>query len=207
LVVDDKADNRGVLLNMLAPLGFEVLEAATGQEAIEVAGLAQPDAVVMDMIMPELTGFEAVRRMRQMPQLESTFILGCSASVFEQDRQKVYSVGCDAFLPKPIEFDRLLGLLQEHLDLDWIYAEGTQGEVESASLETAQVIPPPPEELKALLKLVRRRSIARLCKRADELAKANLRYRPFAARLRELAKTFDGQAITAFIEPYLRGEI
>jgi signal transduction histidine kinase/ligand-binding sensor domain-containing protein/DNA-binding NarL/FixJ family response regulator len=203
LVVDDVAPNRAILLDMLAPLGFETLEAGAGQEAIEMAVSAHPDAVVMDMIMPELTGFEAVRRMRQMPQLESTFILGCSASVFEQDRQKVLAAGCDAFLPKPIEFDRLLGLLQEHLGLEWIYAEGTQGEVENASVEAAHVTPPPPEELKALLKLVRRRSIARLCKRADELAEADQRYQPFAARLRELAKTFDSQVLMAFLEQYL----
>ncbi|MBN1886677.1 MAG: response regulator [Thermoflexales bacterium] len=207
LVVDDLAHNRAVMLNMLEPLGFEVSEAGTGQEALDVAVSAHPDVVVMDMIMPGMTGFEAVQQMRQMPQFKSTFILGCSASVFEQDRQKVLAAGCDAFLPKPIELDRLLALLQEHLGLDWIYAEGAQGEAETAPAGAAQVTPPPPEELRALLELAQRRSIARLCRRAEELAEADPRYRPFVTRLRELARTFDSQAIAAFIEPYLRGRV
>ena len=100
LVVDDKAENRSVLMRMLAPLGFELKEAADGQEALEQAVAFQPDLIMMDLVMPVMDGFEATRQLRQVPALKTIPIIALSASVFEYTRQQSMEVGCDGFIPQ-----------------------------------------------------------------------------------------------------------
>ncbi|MDJ0573090.1 MAG: AAA family ATPase, partial [Pleurocapsa sp. MO_192.B19] len=123
LVVDDKEANRLLLLNMLEPLGFEIVMAENGQQAIELTQQLQPDLIITDLVMPVKTGFEAAQEIRQIPEIKNTPIIAISASVLEVDRHQSQLAGCDAFLPKPIDEPKLLSLLQEYLQLDWIYQE------------------------------------------------------------------------------------
>jgi len=80
LVVDDVAANRMVLGDMLAPLGFEMAEAANGREGLEKAQSLRPDLILMDSVMPETDGLEATRRLRQLPGLGEVAIIAISAN-------------------------------------------------------------------------------------------------------------------------------
>ena len=88
LVVDDRVENQLVLLNLLEPLGFEILLAANGQEAIDLARQLRPDLIFMDLIMPVMMGFEAVTIIRQIPELVHVPIVAVSASVLQLDRSE-----------------------------------------------------------------------------------------------------------------------
>ncbi|MDM8532129.1 response regulator [Anaerolineales bacterium HSG25] len=112
LVVDDKDYNRSVLVSMLEPLGFEIIIAKNGQEAIEQTKTHQPDMVLMDMIMPIMTGFEATQIIRETPSLQKTVIIGASASAFEKDKERVRLAGCDAFLAKPLRTTELCTIVR-----------------------------------------------------------------------------------------------
>jgi signal transduction histidine kinase/CheY-like chemotaxis protein len=125
IVVDDKAENRSVLINLLIPLGFEIEEACNGAECLEKVATFKPDLVFMDLIMPVMNGYEAIRHIRQSPDpaIRDVFVIVSSASVFEYDQKTSYEVGCNAFISKPVRAKTLLDTLQALLDLQWIYEE------------------------------------------------------------------------------------
>src|SRR5262249_12945840 len=83
LVVDDIEDNRGVLRDLLSPLGFEVAEAASGEEALHRAIASPPDLVVMDLAMQGMDGYEATRRFLRLPELREAVVIASSASVVQ----------------------------------------------------------------------------------------------------------------------------
>ncbi len=214
LVVDDKGYNRSVLVNFLEPLGFDIVTAGDGREAIEQTQVERPDIIFMDMIMPVMMGFEAVQEIRQLPEIKSTIIIGASASVFEKDRQQVKLAGCDDFLSKPINFGTLLELLDTYMQLEWTYDdEQESGETEAmgegiispAPLHPSSpspLIPPPPEEIEVLYELAKRGNMRAIWKRAAKIEKMDAQYIPFAARLQQLAKAYEDREISALIEQY-----
>jgi predicted ATPase/signal transduction histidine kinase/DNA-binding NarL/FixJ family response regulator/tRNA A-37 threonylcarbamoyl transferase component Bud32 len=205
LVVDDNQQNREILVNLLKLLDFNVVEARHGEEGVSLGLEIQPDMIFMDLVMPVMTGFEAVQILREMPEFKDTPIIANSASVFEADREKSLIAGCNAFLPKPIEEDKLAQVLVEHLKLDWIYKEiGLETEAESQKAQSAPMIPPPADKLDALYKLARMGNMRRIKEQATQLESEEQKYRPFASKLQELAKGFKGKKILAFIEDFKR---
>ncbi|MEE8125771.1 MAG: ATP-binding protein, partial [Nitrospirales bacterium] len=97
LVVDDKPTNRGIVMNLLEPLGFEVQEAANGHEALAKVAEPFPHLIIMDLIMPVMDGIEATRRIRQLPEGKEVPIIASSASVFEFNQQDSLKAGCNDF--------------------------------------------------------------------------------------------------------------
>ncbi|MEC4850038.1 MAG: response regulator [Jaaginema sp. PMC 1079.18] len=121
LLVDDRWENRSVLLNLLEPIGFEIVEASNGKEGIEQTLQTDPDLIITDLAMPVMDGFEFLQKLRSHPQLQDKIVLVSSASVFELDRHQSLDAGGNDFLPKPVEAETLLAQLQKHLQLNWIY--------------------------------------------------------------------------------------
>jgi signal transduction histidine kinase/DNA-binding NarL/FixJ family response regulator len=202
LVVDDKAYNRLLLADMLVPLGFEVSTAEDGQQAVTAAQAWRPDVILMDLVMPVKTGFEAVREIRQQPAFEDVFIVAVSASVLEADEEKSRLAGCDAFLPKPVKMDKLLDLLEARLELSWICAAPK----EQGKTVAAPLIAPPQEELAVLYQLARSGRILGIRKHALHLAEMDAAYLPFVDRLQELARGFELDQIVALVEQFIEEE-
>ncbi len=172
-------------------------EAEDGQQAIDKALLWQPDVIVMDLVMPVKSGVDAVREMRQRPELKDKFIVAVSASVSKSDRDKSLEAGFDEFLPKPIKAQNLFDWLAAQLGLTWVYAEvDSEGE--------APLVAPPSEQLSELFKLAEEGQIYEIQELASRLEAENEAYIPFAQQLQKLAKGFDMQQILAFISLYMR---
>ncbi|PIE33184.1 hypothetical protein CSA56_12725 [candidate division KSB3 bacterium] len=123
LIADDRYENRVVLKEMLLPLGFGIVEAVDGFDVLAKAAQHRPDLILMDLTMPILNGFEAIRHVRQMPGLDDVIVIGMSASVLRQIRNESLKAGSNDFLAKPFHFDDLLKCLQHHLKLEWIYEQ------------------------------------------------------------------------------------
>jgi signal transduction histidine kinase len=119
LVVDDVSENREVLTDMLGRLGFLMFEAAGGQEGLTRAQAVVPDLIFMDLVMPDLSGREAIARLRALPALRSVPIVAVSASATPEVREQCMSAGADAFLPKPVDLTMLLQRTSALLDLSW----------------------------------------------------------------------------------------
>ncbi|ACC79935.1 response regulator [Nostoc punctiforme] len=121
LIVDDRWENRSVVMNLLDEIGFEIIEASDGQEGLDKAMQFLPDLIITDLTMPVMDGFELTRRLRQQQEFQDLTIIVSSASVFESDQHKSLGVGADDFLPKPVHADDLLQKLEKYLQLEWVY--------------------------------------------------------------------------------------
>lgn len=121
LVVDDKPENRSLLVNILEPIGFEILTADNGEEMLNFVERERPDLICLDLFMPVKTGFTAAKKLRQMPKFSKIPIIVISATSITEEMQ--HYLKCEAFLTKPFEEERLLELLQQYLHLEWIYEE------------------------------------------------------------------------------------
>lgn len=119
LVVDDLAENRAVLCDMLGPIGFEIAEAADGHEALQMAQVQRPDLILMDVFMPDMDGRQATMRLRQLPDLARVPIIVVSASALGGDEESSLAAGANAFLAKPVNEHRLLELIGRLLGIEW----------------------------------------------------------------------------------------
>lgn len=209
LVADDKSENRSVLERLLSPLGFDLVEAEDGREALEKATQSPPDLVFMDLVMPVMDGFEATRRLRRSPGLEHVPVIGLSASVFERTQRKSKLAGCDDFIPKPLRTDVIFEKLETHLGLEWVYAEPDEAEVQIADSSDAQGSPSaslaalPAEDIKALYELAEVGDIDAIVERLDKLRASNAACRAPIAQLRALAKQYKMSDVCAALRPHL----
>jgi signal transduction histidine kinase/CheY-like chemotaxis protein len=188
LLVDDEPVNRDVLRGLLQPLGFEIQEAGGGEGCLAIWRDFQPDAILLDLRMPGLDGFETAHRLRAESGDRGLVILAVSASVFEENRQDAINAGCDDFLPKPIQLDRTLAALQKHLGVEWLYAEAPAS---SPPFFKA----PPASVLDELHQLSLSGEVEQLSARLAEIAAASPEYAPFAQALDVLALRFQMKRI------------
>ncbi|MCB0163529.1 MAG: response regulator [Anaerolineae bacterium] len=206
LVVDDKSNNRLVLLNLLELLGFEVVMAENGQEGLDQARQTRPDLILMDLVMPVMMGFEAISALRATPELAAIPIIAVSASALDLDQDQNRRIGCDDFLAKPVEADKLYELIGHYLDLEWIYEDkrlDTPQPIHPQSAAPAEITPPPQAELEMLYELARLGSMRGIQERAYDLENLSERYHPFAQTLHTLTEALEDKKIITFLEQYL----
>ena len=115
LVVDDQTDNRELLNIFLSRLGYGVIEACNGLEAVKLATSDCPDLIIMDLSMPVMDGFNAVRLLREMSETSSVPVVACTAHHTATHRMQALSVGFNEVLAKPIDFTKLHGVLERFL--------------------------------------------------------------------------------------------
>jgi CheY-like chemotaxis protein len=200
LVIDDAFANRSVITGMLKPIGFEVIEAANGQEGIEKATQLKPDLIITNLTMPVMDGLEMTQRLRRLPDCQDALVIASSASVFEIDRQKSREAGCNDFIPKPIQSEELLEKIQNCLGVVWITE--LLDELTTNHEETDEIIAPPPAELVTLYQAAQIGDIAGVEAEANRLRQLAPNYVAFADRLLQLAQEFEEQEILHLVEQY-----
>ena len=127
LVVEDRSENRLLLMQLLTPLGFEVREAVDGQEAVKIWQQWSPHLIWMDIQMPVMDGYEATQHIRKLEtQNHKTKIIALTASAMETDREAVLAAGCDGFLRKPFKEEVLLEIIAQHLGVTYCYTEESE---------------------------------------------------------------------------------
>ncbi|WP_437810029.1 CHASE domain-containing protein [Sorangium sp. So ce1078] len=213
LVIDDRPENRAVLVDLLAPLGFEVTEAEDGQQGLERAAEVGPDLVITDLLMPGMDGIEMTKRLRQAPERRGLVIIVSSASVFEADQHRSLSAGGDDFLAKPVRADELLDKLRRHLRITWIYAQekGAASDATTAGAPEAEpdaggaerLVAPPPQALAVLLDLADKGRVKALVDEATRLERADPRLQPFAAQIRRLGAAFEVKRLRAMLRSHV----
>ncbi len=151
LIVEDQWQNRQFLVEMLASIGFELKEATNGYEAIACWSTWQPDLILMDLRMPGMNGFDAVRQIRQdeqtlrsqiqtrsntdYPPIKTAKIIALTADAFEETKVTALAAGCDDFIRKPVQESLLLTKIAEHLGVQYVYemAETRQPEANESA--------------------------------------------------------------------------
>ncbi|HBW87914.1 MAG TPA: hybrid sensor histidine kinase/response regulator [Cyanobacteria bacterium UBA11149] len=215
LVVDDRWENRSVILNLLQPIGFEIIEAIDGKEGLEKTITLNPDLIIVDLIMPVMDGFEMTRQLRQLPECQEKIIIASSASVFNFNRQQSWESGCNDFIPKPIQSQELLEKLQNYLGLQWIYEKNElESEQDSAARAStwgglspgtpkteiqSETRVPPPQQLTAIWAAIEIGDFDAIQEEAIRLGKLDPQYHSFSAKLLQLAREFDEEEIMKII--------
>ncbi|MBD1876576.1 AAA family ATPase [Nodosilinea sp. FACHB-131] len=207
LVVDDKDYNRAVIVDFLAPLGFQLLEATNGQEGLALAVQHRPDVVLVDLVMPLMDGFEMTRRLKQIPALQTVVAIAISASVMEFDYRQSQLACCDDFLPKPIHEPALLAKLQLHLGLEWLYDPTPPAPLPAASpqlslLPLAPAAIPSGSELDTLLNLALMGDLKGVVAHADRIEQQQPQWAPFTTQLKQLALSYKGRQAIDLIKRY-----
>jgi len=111
LIVEDDPDQRRLLERMLGAGGWRVVTAADGEAGLQAAREQRPDAIVLDVMMPRLNGFQTCRRLKADPATRDVPIVIATAKDEPADEYWAREVGAEAFLPKPIDVASLVPLL------------------------------------------------------------------------------------------------
>ncbi|MEH2207293.1 MAG: ATP-binding protein [Nostoc sp.] len=206
LIADDKWENRSVIVNLLEPVGFTVVEASQGQEGWEKALAHKPDLIITDLVMPILNGFELIERLRQSEQFKEIAVIASSASVFAADQYKSIDVGANAFLPKPVEAETLLEMLRQFLQLEWIF-DVKVDEIKKTNIDALdrpiEMIHPAQEVLQDLLELTQDGDIQKVLELAEELSKSDEHLSIFVQQIVQLASNFQLKRLETFIQEYI----
>jgi signal transduction histidine kinase/CheY-like chemotaxis protein len=199
LVVDNEQVDREFLVNVLQPLGFEMAEAANGQQCLEQHILFKPDLIFMDLAMPVMDGWEASYIIRKVRH--SNVPIGIvSANAFDKGLENTAGIGAEDFILKPVNLNELLNLLGDRLNIDWIMRpEDVLIPSEEASY-TSQLIAPPPSHLDELLSLINIGYVRGVAKKIDEIESLDEVYAVFVNTMRKLAQQFQLAAMKKFVE-------
>ncbi|AFY95280.1 PAS domain S-box [Chamaesiphon minutus PCC 6605] len=112
LIVEDNEANMETMTGYLQSRGYALLGAGTGQQAIEMAQIHTPDVILMDIQMPDIDGFEAIARLRQIPACRAIPIVALTALAMPADRQKCLDAGADRYVSKPVKLGQLVSTIE-----------------------------------------------------------------------------------------------
>ena len=129
LIADDIEDNRQLLAQLLAPVGFEIRLVTNGAEAVQEFEQWRPHLILMDFRMPVMDGHEAIRRIRAMAGGKDTKIIAVTASAMDENRQELMAIGADDFISKPFREAELFQKIHVHLGVEYVYAEDASSRV------------------------------------------------------------------------------
>jgi len=202
LVVDDQPVQRQLLAGILAPLGFEVEEAASGDECFLVLESGNFDAVLMDVEMPGMNGWEVCRKLRESGH-ESVPVIMVSANVFAKVDALIEWSGCQGFIDKPVMEVELLAILGRTLEVTWTYRTPV---VPAARPDVGPepMLRPPLHDLNTLADLAAIGHVMAIRRKLDEMERVDPRYTLFANTLREPLARFDFASFNGTLKEHHR---
>jgi signal transduction histidine kinase/CheY-like chemotaxis protein len=185
LVVDDQSDHRRIVVGMLEPLGFEMLQATNGLEGLMMMTELSPQLMLLDVGMPCMDGWQVLNAMRTDLKSEIPVIV-ISAHAFLEDRKRGGDLEQCRYLTKPLDLDALLESIQMTLGIEWIRHDPTSAE--SVSFETKGEIPS--AAVHEMIDLAKQGYVKGILKRLDQLLEEEPVQRAFILSLRSLVENF-----------------
>ena len=199
LVVDDVPESRAVLADMLMPVGFAVVEAGSGRQALSMAQELRPDLVITDLAMPEMDGRELVRCLRETADFSRAPIIITSSAPLARTEPERVACAADAFLTKPLDAQEVLGRIAALLAIEWIY----ETPEERPAYTLAELIVPPLHELQLLHSLAREDKMRQIVRWSERVGH-DPRYQRFARQVATLASQYESQALLSFVDQHLK---
>jgi|GEM_PF-5570392 len=209
LIIDDRRQDREVLKNLLQPLGFKIEEAASADIALHILENKLPDLTLLDLVMPKKDGLSLVTELRQNQRYQTLPIIAISADVFEETKTQSLKVGCNDFISKPIEVDKLFASLQQQLALIWIIKNQQSSQLSEKTLDDniTKNCPLSSEQLKNLFELSRLGDISGILETLDELRHDdNQDVAAIIYQLKKLANDFNIEEINKLLESCMKNK-
>jgi signal transduction histidine kinase/DNA-binding response OmpR family regulator len=195
LLVDDVSDNLLVLSSVLMRLGFNIMTAQNGRDALEKIASFQPDLIISDLIMPVMTGFELIRILRQDKQLCHLKVISLSANQTLKPESIINEYNFNAALEKPLQLNELFSVLEKQLALTWIYDTEISNIMQDNSDSSTLMLIPELTELTLLYELTQDGDFVAL---NEHLAKL-IDYPLFVKKIKSLAETYQDKEICQFL--------
>jgi len=192
LVVDNETVDRELLVQILAPLGFETAQAASGQECVDCYRAVQPDLILMDLAMPGMDGWEAARILR-IEHGSAIPIVIVSANAYDKALDNPAGIAPEDFIVKPVNVAELLERIGRVLQLDWLAQDA------AAAPAKAPLRFPPAAYLTALRGHVGMGYLRGVKAELDAIGALGTEYTTFVDTLRALAARFDVDAMARFL--------
>ncbi len=206
LVVDNEEVDRELLINILAPLGFEMAQASNGQECLDMYQAFKPDLILMDLAMPVMDGWEASYIIRKIHQ-SSTIIGIVSANAYDKNLENSAGIDASDFIVKPVSVEELLDWIGQKLSLTWISSEMDieQKLSDIVDQNLHALIPPdmhlPPKEIiSELLALIEIGYVKGINNKLEIMLEADARYLVFVERMRLLSSQFEMDKMKTFLQ-------
>ena len=114
LIVEDNTLNMKLFNDVLVANGFTTVQSPTGLDAIELCTSHRPDLLILDIQLPEISGYEIVKKLRETPHTAATPVIAITAFAMHGDEKKILNAGCDAYLSKPISVTRFLDCVKHY---------------------------------------------------------------------------------------------
>lgn len=115
LIVDDNQDSRELAVKILKKVGYQMIEAADGEDALEKANTENPDLILMDISIPKIDGYEVTRRLKSQTSFKNTPIIALTAHAMKGDKEKAIEAGCEGYISKPIDIHELPNQIKSYL--------------------------------------------------------------------------------------------
>jgi CHASE2 domain-containing sensor protein/FixJ family two-component response regulator/anti-sigma regulatory factor (Ser/Thr protein kinase) len=202
LIIDDDATHCSLLSTFLETAGFSVSIAADGKAGLTQALSEHPDAILLDLAMPNMNGFELMIQLQSHPITQQIPIIVSSASVFDADRQRSLHAGAKTFLPKPLQMNDLLSTLQGLLQVEWVYAQAPQA---SESAAAAPLLPPDKPVLDHLYHLAMMGDVEALEGILRDI-ETDVQFVPFVTEIRKLTATYQTGKIRKLLKSLITTE-
>ncbi|MBU1359602.1 MAG: response regulator, partial [Gammaproteobacteria bacterium] len=195
LVVDNEEADRELLVQVLAPLGFELRTAASGHDALDlIAAGWRPDAMFVDLAMPGIDGWETIRRARKLGW-ESGAVAIVSANAFDKRLENDVGITPDDFFVKPVRHSELFDWLERRLSLRWT----DSAVAEPSAAPAAPVVAPNADRLRALEEAVNLGYLRGILNQLDHIDQVQPECKAWTAAQRVLARQFKFEAMTQLI--------
>ncbi len=211
LIVDDSPENSSLMVDILAPLGFVLIEANCGEIGLEIAISEEPDLIIADLLMPGISGFELCAQLRYLPQFRETPILIATSGLFELELEKQEEIGYNDFISKFFQIDDFLAKIQNYLGLSWIFEARFDSLRDSFAARTFSELAigsedlemPLGEELLDLYEAAQIGNFEQIKHEVHRLEELNPQYALFALKILQLVDRYDDDAIIQLIQPCL----
>jgi signal transduction histidine kinase/CheY-like chemotaxis protein len=188
LVVDDNEVQRDLVHDMLAPLGFAVVSAASGKECLQLAEQINPNLILLDIAMPEMDGWEVAQRLRRQPGKRGA-ILMLSANAIDPHHMLEAERLYDDTLMKPIDLHQLLKQIHALLDIEWIHE--TDAPKSSVPTRPSASMPPSGRDIDELIRLGDIGHVRQILEKLNEIERSSPECRDFTIRMRSMVTAFD----------------
>ncbi|WP_293128987.1 ATP-binding protein [Microcoleus sp. bin38.metabat.b11b12b14.051] len=211
LIVDDSPESRSLMVDILASLGFVLIEADSGETGLETAISQQPDLIIADLLMRGINGFELCSQLRCLPMFQETPILITTSGRLDLRLENQAEIGYNDFISKFFLIDDFLAKIQQYLRLTWICERGGDSvpdrcaapPVSERARSSEHLEMPPSEELLDLYQAAQIGNFEQVKREAHRLQELNPTCAVFARKILHLVDRYDDDGIIQLIESCL----